>query len=59
MKLELTYEETTLLLDSIYVRLKQIDRLIKSFEDPELIRIYTQDELALIELRNKLQTYSN
>ena len=56
MNLELTYEETSLLLDSIYARLRQIERLVKDFDDPKLAKIYSQDETALINLRNKLQS---
>jgi hypothetical protein len=56
MNLELTYEETSLLLDSIYARLRQIERLVKDFDDPKLAKIYSQDEAALINLRNKLQS---
>ena len=56
MNLELTYEETSLLLDSIYVRLRQIERLVKDFDDPKLAKIYSQDAAALINLRNKLQS---
>jgi hypothetical protein len=56
MNLELNYAETSVLLDAIYVRLKQIDRLIESFDDPVLIKIYRKEEEKLINLRTKLQT---
>lgn len=56
MNLELNYAETNVLLDAIYVRLKDIDRLIESFDDPVLIKIYRKEEEKLINLRTKLQT---
>ena len=56
MNIELNYAETSVLLDAIYVRLKQIDKLIKDFDDPVLIRIYSIEEASLINLRTKLQT---
>jgi len=56
MNLELNYAETSVLLDAIYVRLKQIDRLIESFDDPVLIKIYRKEEEKLMNLRTKLQT---
>jgi hypothetical protein len=54
MILELTYEERLLLIESIYARLKMIDRLVRNFQDPDLIKIYTKDEGKLMELRIKL-----
>ena len=55
MKLELTIQEQALLLDSIFSRLRQIDRLIESFEDPKLIELYSNDKTMLLELQNKLE----
>ena len=54
MILELTYEERLLLIESIYARLKMIDRLVRNFQDPDLIKIYTKDEGKLMKLRIKL-----
>jgi hypothetical protein len=56
MKLELNYEERSLLLDSIYVRLKQIEKLILSFDDNDLIIVYTKEKIALFNLRAKIET---
>jgi hypothetical protein len=55
MKLELTHQEHALLLDSIFARLRQIDRLIDGFEDQKLIDIYSNDKTLLLELQNKLE----
>ena len=54
MKLELTTQEQTLLLDSIFARIKQIDRLLESFENDNLIEIYSNDKQVLEQLQNKL-----
>jgi hypothetical protein len=55
MKLELTNQEQLLLLDSIFSRIRQIDRLIEGFEEPKLIEIYSKDKEMLLELQNKLE----
>jgi len=55
MKLELTHQEHALLLDSIFARLRQIDRLIDGFEDQKLIDIYSNDKTLLLELQSKLE----
>ena len=55
MKIELTHQEHALLLDSIFARLRQIDRLIDGFEDQKLIDIYSNDKTLLLELQNKLE----
>ena len=55
MKLELTPQEHALLLDSIFARLRQIDRLIDAFEEPKLIELYTNDKNLLLELQTKLE----
>jgi hypothetical protein len=55
MKLQLTTQEQSLLLDSIFSRIRQIDRLLESFEEPKLIEIYSNDKEMLIELQNKIE----
>lgn len=55
MKLELTNQEQLLLLDSIFSRIRQIDRLIEGFEEPKLIEIYSKDKEMLLELQNNLE----
>jgi hypothetical protein len=55
MKLELTTQEQALLLDSIFSRIRQIDRLLESFEEPKLIEIYSNDKEMLLELQNKIE----
>ena len=55
MKLQLTTQEQSLLLDAIFSRLRQIDRLIEGFEEPKLIEIYSKDKEMLLELQNKLE----
>jgi hypothetical protein len=55
MKLQLTNQEQLLLLDSIFSRIRQIDRLIEGFEEPKLIEIYSKDKEMLLELQNKLE----
>lgn len=55
MKLELTSKEQILLLDSIYTRLKNIDKLVESFDNTELAQMYLCDKEILINLQNKLQ----
>ena len=55
MKLELTTQEQALLLDSIFSRIRQIDRLLESFEEPKLIEIYSNDKGMLLELQNKIE----
>jgi hypothetical protein len=55
MKLQLTTQEQALLLDSIFSRIRQIDRLLESFEEPKLIEIYSNDKEMLIELQNKIE----
>lgn len=54
MKLELTTQEQTLLLDSIFARIRQIDKLLESFENDNLIEIYSNDKQVLEQLQNKL-----
>jgi len=54
MKLQLTTQEQTLLLDSIFARIKQIDRLLQSFENDNLIEIYSNDKAILEQLQTKL-----
>jgi len=54
MKLELTTQEQTLLLDSIFTRIRQIDKLLESFENDNLIEIYSNDKQVLEQLQNKL-----
>ena len=54
MKLELTIQEQTLILDSIFSRIRQIDRLLKDFEEPKLIEMYSSDKVMLEKLQNKL-----
>jgi hypothetical protein len=55
MKLELTNQEQLLLLDSIFSRIRQIDRLIEGFEEPKLIEIYSKDKEMLLELQSKIE----
>jgi hypothetical protein len=54
MKLELTIQEQSLILDSIFARIRQIDRLIEGFEEPKLIEMYTNDKIMLEELQSKI-----
>ena len=55
MKLQLTSQEQSLLLDAIFSRLRQIDKLVEGFEEPKLIQLYLNDKEMLIELQNKLE----
>jgi hypothetical protein len=54
MKLQLTIQEQSLILDSIFARIRQIDRLIEGFEEPKLIEMYTNDKIMLEELQSKI-----
>jgi hypothetical protein len=54
MKLELTTQEQSLLLDSIFARIRQIDKLVESFEERKLIQIYLNDKDMLVKLQNKI-----
>ncbi len=54
MKLQLTIQEQTVLLDSIFSRIRQIDKLIEGFEETKLIEMYSNDKVILKELQNKL-----
>ncbi len=56
MNLNLTHQEHALLLDSIFARIKQIDKLLESFEEPKLIEIYSKDKEMLIILQNKIES---
>jgi hypothetical protein len=55
MKIELSFQEQSLLLDAIFSRIRQIDRLIEGFEEAKLIEIYSNDKALLLELQNKLE----
>lgn len=55
MELKLTTQEHALLLDSIFARIKQIDKLLESFEESKLIEIYSNDKEMLKQLQNKLE----
>lgn len=54
MNLEIDFKQKHLLLEAINLRIKYIDKLIKSFDDIELITHYVNDRQALIELSNRL-----
>jgi hypothetical protein len=54
MNLELNYEELSLLLDSTHTRIRQIDKLLVSFDDKELVKLYTKDRIALDKLETKI-----
>ena len=54
MKLELTIQEQSLILDAIFARIRQIDRLIEGFEEPKLIEMYSNDKEMLQELQSKI-----
>lgn len=54
MNIELSIQEQSLILDSIFARVKQIDKLIETFEDPRLIEMYLSDRDTLIELQTKI-----
>jgi hypothetical protein len=54
MKLQLTIQEQSLILDSIFARIRQIDRLIEGFEEPKLIEMYSNDKKMLEELQSKI-----
>jgi hypothetical protein len=54
MKLELTTQEQSLLLDSIFARIRQIDKLVEGFEEPKLIQLYLNDKDMLVKLQNKI-----
>jgi hypothetical protein len=54
MKLELTIQEQSLLLDSIFSRIRQIEKLLESFEEPKLIEMYSNDKVMLQQLQTKL-----
>ncbi len=56
MNLNLTTQEHSLILDSIFARIKQIDKLLESFEEPKLIEIYSKDKEMLIILQNKIES---
>lgn len=55
MKLELTTQEQSLLLDSIFARIRQIDKLVESFEERKLIQLYLNDKDMLLELQSKIE----
>jgi hypothetical protein len=55
MKLELTTQEQSLLLDAIFSRLRQIDKLVEGFEEPKLIQLYLNDKDMLLELQSKIE----
>lgn len=55
MKLQLTTQEQSLLLDAIFSRLRQIDKLVEGFEEPKLIQLYLNDKDMLLELQNKIE----
>jgi hypothetical protein len=54
MKLQLTTQEQSLLLDAIFARLRQIDKLVEGFEERKLIQIYLNDKDMLVKLQNKI-----
>lgn len=55
MKLELTIQEQSLLLDAIFARLRQIDKLVEGFEEPKLVQLYLNDKDMLLELQTKIE----
>ena len=55
MKLELTTQEQAVLLDSIFSRMRQIDKLVEGFEEPKLIQLYLNDKDILLELQYKIE----
>ena len=55
MKLELTTQEQAVLLDSIFSRIRQIDKLVEGFQDPKLIQLYLNDKDILLELQYKIE----
>jgi hypothetical protein len=55
MKIELSFQEQSLLLDAIFSRIRQIDRLIEGFEEAKLIEIYSNDKALLLELQSKIE----
>jgi molybdopterin-guanine dinucleotide biosynthesis protein len=55
MKLQLTTQEQSLLLDAIFSRLRQIDKLVEGFEEPKLIQLYLNDKDMLLELQSKIE----
>ena len=50
--LELTNQELSLLLDSVNSRVRQIDKLLNCFDDPILIKIYSNDRIKFIIFMN-------
>lgn len=52
--MELTNQELSLLLDSVNSRIRQIDKLLNCFDDPILIKMYSNDRIKLEELETKL-----
>jgi len=60
MKLELTYREESLLLDSVVTRIRTIEKLIYGWNEfpdehtPNLIEMYTKDLVDLKEIESKL-----
>jgi molybdopterin-guanine dinucleotide biosynthesis protein len=54
MKLQLTTQEQSLLLDAIFARLRQIDKLVEGFEERKLIQIYLNDKDMLLKIQNKI-----
>lgn len=55
MKLEVTTQEQAVLLDSIFSRIRQIDKLVEGFEEPKLIQLYLNDKDILLELQYKIE----
>lgn len=55
MKLEVTTQEQAVLLDSIFSRIRQIDKLVEGFQDPKLIQLYLNDKDILLELQYKIE----
>ena len=60
MKLELTFREESLILDSVVTRIRTIEKLIDSWKEypdqytPSLIMSYTKDLIDLKEIETKL-----
>ena len=59
MKLELSRRESLLLIESLTVRIKNVEQLILSFTTQSLVDSYTDELNELVELKKKIILLTN
>ena len=59
MKLELSRIERFYLIESLDVRIKMVENLLKDFKSQTLIAMYSEELNELIELKNKITLLTN